>query len=150
MGYTCRQSTSVLTAYRSWCVWPQSWCKALKQGKKKKGGKAATAEQAPQHQAEPAAQQALCQLHQVLQALLKVLQEGAQALLQGPVDAAAASLLAAFDDSSDAAVKTLVGWEPRVSVQLVLTDLVKQQRALLTQVKDSASRMHGRLQSIHW
>jgi hypothetical protein len=127
----------------------QSWNKALKHGKKKKGAKAAAADQAPSQQAEHTLH-ALGQLQQALLSLLHELQEGAQTLLQGRADTAAASLLAEFDESSNDAVRALVGWEPRMSVQLVLLELVKQQRGLLTQIKDGSGKMHSRLQSIHW
>jgi hypothetical protein len=126
----------------------QSWCKALKGGKKKKGGKAASAEQ-PHPQLEQAAEQ-LSHLQQALQSFLHELQCGAERMLQEPVDAAVGAVLAEFDESSDAAVKALVGWEHRVSVQLVLTELVKQQRALLGDIRDGSSRMYKQLQGVSW
>lgn len=126
----------------------QSWSKALRACKKKKGGKAASADVA--HPQLDQAAQSLAQVQQALFSLLQALQDGAQRLLQQPVDAAAAAVLAELDESSDAALKVLVGWEQRVSVQLVLTELVKQQRVLLGQIKDSSSRMHKRLQAVTW
>jgi hypothetical protein len=85
-----------------------------------------------------------------LGALLAELADGAHQLLQQPEDAAVAAVLAEFDESSDAALRVLVGWEQRVSVQLVLTQLVKQQRALLTQVEESSSRLNKRLHGVSW
>lgn len=126
----------------------QSWSKALRLGKKKKGGKAASAD-APHSQLDKAAQ-SLAQVQQALSSLLQELQNGAQRLLQQPVDAAAAAVLTEFDESSDAALKVLVGWEQRMSVQLVLTELVKQQRALLGQIKDSSNKMHKRVHAVTW
>lgn len=121
----------------------QSWSKAFSARKKEKSGKAAPAEQQQHPQLDQAAQ-SLSQLQQPLGDLLAELRDGAHQLLQQPEDAAVAAVLAEFDESSDAALRVLVGWEQRVSVQLVLTQLVKQQRALLTQVKDSSSGLHKR------
>jgi hypothetical protein len=126
----------------------QSWCKALKGGKKKKGGKAASTEQ-PRPHVDQATEQ-LSLLQQALQALLHELQCGADRMLQQPIDAAVGAVLAEFDESSDAAVQALVGWEHHVSVQLVLTELVKQQRVLLGDVRDGSSRMQKQLQGLSW
>ena len=52
--------------------------------------------------------------------------------MQGSCDAA--GLLAEFNDSSNARLNALVYREPQMSVQLVLSDLVKQQRGLLAQM----------------
>lgn len=127
----------------------QSWSKAFRASKKKKGGKAAPTEQQQHPQLDQAAQ-SMSRLQQSLGDLLAELRDGAHQLLQQPEDAAVAAVLAEFDESSDAALRVLVGWEQRVSVQLVLTQLVKQQRALLTQVKDSSSGLHKRLHGVSW
>lgn len=138
---------------RAWvlCFLLQAWSKALKHHKKKKGGKAAAttaADQAPQYVEE--AVQALSQLQTSMLALLQQLQDSSKSRLQTPVAAAAEDLLAAFDESSDAAVKALVGWEPRMSVQVVLVELLKQQRVMLEQIKDSSSKLHSHVNSISW
>jgi hypothetical protein len=89
-------------------------------------------------------------VQQAVQALLQEVQAGAQRFLHVSVTAAAASLLAEFDDSSVAALKALVGWEQQLSVQLTLTELATQQRALLTQLKDSSSKLSSKLHGISW
>lgn len=94
--------------------------------------------------------QALSQLQTPMLALLQQLQDSTKSLLQAAVAAAAENLLAEFDESSDAAVRALVGWEPRMSVQIVLVELLKQQRVMLEQIKDSSSKLHSRLSSISW
>lgn len=127
----------------------QSWSKAFRASKKKKGGKAAAAEEQQHLQLDQAAQ-SLSQLQQSLGDLLTELRDGAHQLLQQPEDSAIAAVLAEFDESSDAALRVLVGWEQRVLVQLVLTQLVKQQRALLTQVKESSSALRKRLHGVSW
>ena len=110
----------------------QAWSKHLRQHKKKKGSKAQASTAPANLAAQDAGVQCLTQAQQALQALLQEVQQAAQHLLQGSCDAA--GLLAEFDDSSNARLKALVGWEPQLSVQLVLSDLVKQQRGLLAQM----------------
>ena len=102
---------------------------AQKKGSKAQASTVHTANQA----AQESGVQCLTQVQQALQALLQEVQQAAQHWLQGSCNAAA-DLLAEFDDSSNARLKVLVGWEPQLSVQLVLSDLVKQQRGLLAQM----------------
>jgi hypothetical protein len=102
----------------------------------------------PQHVDE--AVQAFCQLRASVLALLQQLQDSTKGLLQIPVAAAAEDLLAEFDASSNAAVAALVGWEHRMSAQIVLMELVKQQRVVLEQIRDSSSKLHSRVSSMSW
>lgn len=102
----------------------------------------------PQHVEE--AVHALGQLQTSVLALLQQLQDSTKGLLQASVAASAEGLLAAFDESSDAAVAALVGWDHRMSAQVVLVELVKQQRVMLEQIKDSSSKLHSRMSSISW
>lgn len=125
----------------------QAWSKSLKQARKKKSGKTpASSTPAAEQAAQDAAVQALTQAQQAAHALFKSLQEGLKPHGFGD----AASLLAEFDDSSHAVIKALVGWEPRLSVQLVLSDLVKQQRALQTHLQDLSGKLCSRVKSISW
>lgn len=94
--------------------------------------------------------QALSGLQTSALALLQQLQDSAKSILQTSVTDAVGNLLAEFDESSDAAVAALISWEPHMSAHLVLQELVKQQRVMLEQIKESSSKLHSRINSIHW
>jgi len=132
----------------------QSWTKLLKQVKKKKPSKTQTGPDpaagaaAADHPSHGVVVEALLQVQHSVQAVVKELHGAAQHMLEGTAESASASLLAEFDHSSNAAIKALVGWEPQLSAQLVLSDLVKQQRLLLTQLKDGCSKLSRRVAAL--
>lgn len=131
----------------------QAWTKLLKQGKRKKPSKTQTgsdpaAAAAADHPSHGVVVEALSQVQHSVQALMKELHGATQRMLEGTAESASAALLAEFNDSSNAAIKALVGWEPQLSAQQVLSDLVMQQRLLLTQLKDGSSKLSRRVEAL--
>lgn len=141
----------------------QAWSKAVNRARKKKPKKSSGAGEAPTAAAAAATpvlqqqevQQSLQQLdhtQSVLAALLAAVTQAARQLASAgaDVEAAAAPLLATYDASSNALIQELVGWENRVSVQVVLKDSVSAQQKVLRQLVETAKRLSSRLTGLAW
>eukprot|EP00879_Flechtneria_rotunda_P018901 GHRR01019839.1.p1 GENE.GHRR01019839.1~~GHRR01019839.1.p1 ORF type:complete len:319 (+),score=144.95 GHRR01019839.1:1547-2503(+) len=138
------------------CCWVQvcleAWAKSLKQArsskKSKKKSQAAAALHQQQYTSETAA--ALGRVQQSLCNCLKAASDSSAQLLVEPAAAAQATLVAEFDLSSNRSMQALVGWEARLSVEVVLMDVVKGQRQVLQHACSVAAVLLKRSEAVSW